>query len=268
MDNGGLVRLGNALVVAGLLMLAGAGLWELGFAPGSRVTLPEPVVLQRRSDTREVTPASLAMTPTQTESVDVVSVALVALPTLLPTPFLPEPVGEPTSSPPQLHVVLAVADAGDRADAAQQPAPGYAVRLSIPSIKLDTAVNQGGLVIDKGGNPTWETKPFVAVHYGDLTALVGARGNAVIAGHVVTLNEGNVFRNLYRVDLSDRIEVWDDQDREHDFFVVDVKLVPPTDMSAMSPTPDRTLTLITCGGTFDPVKREFSERLIVIAKGG
>jgi LPXTG-site transpeptidase (sortase) family protein len=122
--------------------------------------------------------------------------------------------------------------------------------------------------MDKGGNPTWETKPFVAVHYGDLTALVGARGNAVIAGHVVTLYEGNVFRNLYRVDLSDRIEVWDDQDREHDFFVVDVKLVPPTDMSPMSPTPDRTLTLITCGGTFDPVKREFSERLIVIAKGG
>jgi hypothetical protein len=34
----------------------------------------------------------------------------------------------------------------------------------------------------------------------------------------------------------------------------------------MQPTPAPTLTLITCGGTFDPSKREFSDRLIVIAK--
>jgi sortase (surface protein transpeptidase) len=34
----------------------------------------------------------------------------------------------------------------------------------------------------------------------------------------------------------------------------------------MLPTPDETPTLITCGGTFDPVKRQFSERLIVTAK--
>jgi LPXTG-site transpeptidase (sortase) family protein len=163
---------------------------------------------------------------------------------------------------------LVAADAVDRAYGAKAPAPGYAVRLAIPAIKLDTAVKQGGIVLDKQGNPTWETLPFVAVHYGDRTALVGARGNAVIAGHVVTLYEGNVFRNLYQLDLNARIQVWDDHDREHHFYVVDVKLVPPTDTSSMQPTPDRTLTLITCGGTFDPVKREFSERLIVIAKAG
>jgi sortase (surface protein transpeptidase) len=34
----------------------------------------------------------------------------------------------------------------------------------------------------------------------------------------------------------------------------------------MDPTPDERLTLITCGGTFDPVKREFSDRLIVVAR--
>ena len=48
--------------------------------------------------------------------------------------------------------------------------------------------------------------------------------------------------------------------------MVDVKLVPPEDTSVMASTPDETLTLITCGGTFDPVKREFSDRLIVTAK--
>jgi hypothetical protein len=34
----------------------------------------------------------------------------------------------------------------------------------------------------------------------------------------------------------------------------------------MAPTPDETLTLLTCGGTFDPIKREFSDRLVVTAK--
>jgi LPXTG-site transpeptidase (sortase) family protein len=106
----------------------------------------------------------------------------------------------------------------------------------------------------------------VAVHYGDLTALLGAPSNAVIAGHVVTLSEGNVFRFLYQIAIDDQINVWDQHDREHDFHVVGVKLVPPEDTSVMAPTPDETLTLITCGGTFDPVKRAFSDRLIVIAK--
>jgi sortase (surface protein transpeptidase) len=46
--------------------------------------------------------------------------------------------------------------------------------------------------------------PFVAVHYGDLTSLIGALGNAVIAGHVLTLNEGNVFRFLYQLEVDDR----------------------------------------------------------------
>jgi LPXTG-site transpeptidase (sortase) family protein len=82
----------------------------------------------------------------------------------------------------------------------------------------------------------------------------------------VTLSEGNVFRSLYKLDIDDQINVWDDNSREHDFHVVDIKLVPPSDTSVMLPTPDETLTLITCGGTFDPVKRQFSERLIVTAK--
>jgi hypothetical protein len=34
----------------------------------------------------------------------------------------------------------------------------------------------------------------------------------------------------------------------------------------MEATSDPTLTLITCGGTFDRARREFSDRLIVTAK--
>jgi LPXTG-site transpeptidase (sortase) family protein len=170
----------------------------------------------------------------------------------------------PSPTPPVVVVLPVAADAADRA---QDVRPvGYAVRLAIPAIKVDTVVKQGGIVEDANGERVWETLPFVAVHYGDLTSKIGAPGNAVIAGHVVTLNEGNVFRFLYQLDIGDQIDVWDQLTREHDFQVVDVKLVAPSDTSVMDPTPDETLTLITCGGTFDPVKREFSDRLIVVAK--
>ena len=247
-------RLGTALMVLGLLALGYGGLWQLGLAPGSRVSLPPPVALERP---RPATPAPVAAAPLATP------VAVLQAPAALATPAEAAAVAAvPTLAPAH----LAPADAADRAAAAAEAPPGYAVRLAIPAIKLDTPVRQGGIVEDAQGNPIWETQPFVAVHYGDLTALIGQHSNAVIAGHVVTLTEGNVFRFLYQLDIDDQVQVWDDHQREHDYRVVDVKLVPPTDTSVMDATPDEQLTLITCGGTFDPVKREFSERLIVVAR--
>jgi sortase A len=246
----------NALIVAGAVVLAYAGAWQLGVAPGSRFTLPEPVALARPTPTPLPAPeVPIAQPPT-------------AEPTLPAEPTVAaEPTPPSTPTPiPSLPVAWVAPDAADRAADAAYPAPGYAVRLAIPAIKLDTPVKQAGIVEDANGNPTWQTLPFVAVHYGDLTALVGDRGNAVIAGHVVTLSEGNVFRFLYQVDIGDQIQVWDQRDKLHTFTVADVKLVPPTDVSVMDPTPGPTLTLITCGGTFDPVKREFSDRLIVTAR--
>jgi LPXTG-site transpeptidase (sortase) family protein len=249
-------RLSTALILGGLLVLAYGAAWQLGLVPGSRVSLPPPVALERA---RQATP--------------VPAVLATPAPTVAPAPATPAPAPPATPAPAAAAqpdavtpVGLTPADASDRDRAARQPPPGYAVRLAIPAIKLDTPVQQGGIVEDAQGNAIWQTVPFVAVHYGDLTALIGQPGNAVIAGHVVTLNEGNVFRFLYQLDIDDQIQVWDDHERERDYHVVEAKLVAPSDTSVMDPTPDETLTLITCGGTFDPVKREFSERLIVVAK--
>jgi LPXTG-site transpeptidase (sortase) family protein len=251
-----MARAGSALIVLGLLAVTWGVLWQLGLAPGSRVVLPEPVALERAGPT--VRQVSVPPTPIPSPTLVVAALAP-ATPTPLPTRAVAVPV--PTAAP----ISLRPADAADRAQAVP-PETGYAVRLAITAIKLDTEVKQGGIVQDALGDPVWETLPFVAVHYGELTSRIGARGNAVIAGHVVTLSEGNVFRLLYKVELDDQVEVWDDHDHEHAFRVVDVRLVPPSDTSVMAPTPDETLTLITCGGTFDPVKRELSDRLIVTAK--
>ncbi len=259
-------RLASALIVGGLLVLAYGAAWQLGLAPGSRVSVPPPVALERPRATQAAVPAptQVAVPAPPQIAASAPTLAAVAATTALATPVPATPVAAP---PPTLaRAQLVAADASERDRAAQQPPPGYAVRLAIPAIKLDTPVQQGGIVEDAQGNPIWETRPFVAVHYGELTALVGQAGNAVIAGHVVTLNEGNVFRFLYQLELDDQIQVWDDHDLERDYHVVDVKLVPPSDVSVMDPTPDERLTLITCGGTFDPVKREFSDRLIVVAE--
>jgi LPXTG-site transpeptidase (sortase) family protein len=249
-------RAGSVLVVGGLLLIGFGIAWYLGLIPGSRIVLPAPVAQQRIASP---TPLSATSTPPA-----MLAPTLAATPTqVAPSPTL-RPVVVPTPTPAPTLLPVAVADAPDRAEAAVPG--GYAVRLVISSIQLDTQVTQGGIIQDSNGDPQWETVPFIAVHYGDLTSLLGKAGNAVISGHVVTLSEGNVFRLLYKVEIDDEVQVWDQLDREHDYHVVDVKLVPPTDVSVMAPTSDETLTLITCGGSFDRIRREFSDRLIVTAK--
>jgi LPXTG-site transpeptidase (sortase) family protein len=136
----------------------------------------------------------------------------------------------------------------------------------IPSINVDSEVIQAGLKDNGNGEMEWETVPFVAAHYGRQTALLGVPGNAVISGHVLTLAMGNVFRDLNQLNLGDTIQVVDHRGDLHQYGVVEIKMVTPADTSVLAPTPDETLTLITCGGTFDPVSRQFSDRLIVVAK--
>ncbi len=259
-------RLGAVLIVCGLLAASFGVLWQVGAVPGSRVVLPAPVAVGRptlapptRVPTAPPTAAPLPILPPTAAPVEPTPVpSPVENPTPVPSPVdNPTPVAIPT--PGAIHLIAA--DAAER----ETPVGGYAVRLSIPAIRLDTPVEQAGIVEDAQGEPAWETRPFVAVHYGDLTSLLGKPGNAVIAGHVVTVSEGNVFRFLYQLGPGDGVRVWDQLEREHDYQVAAVRLVAPTDTSVMLPTADETLTLITCGGEFNPRTREFSERLIVTA---
>jgi LPXTG-site transpeptidase (sortase) family protein len=245
-------RLSVALIAAGLCAISFGVLWQLGLWPGSQVSLPPPVAF-------EALPPTLTPAPTFTiQATPTTRVVPTAIPTAVSTPT---PVPLPTPVP----IPVVVADAADRQPREPLHATGYAVRLAIASINLDTQVVQGGILLDSRGHAEWQTLPFVAVHYGDLTSLLGAPGNAVISGHVVTINEGNVFRKLYQVALDDEVQVWDEHEREYDYHVVDVKLVSPSDVSVMAPTEDQTLTLITCGGTFDRIRSQFSQRLIVTA---
>ena len=184
------------------------------------------------------------------------------------------PVSRPVASPPPVETDPAVyaspmeaPDAEDRVPEDRiRPPAGLAVKLRIPSIDLATDAVPAGVITNGQGEPEWETVPFVAAHYVD-TAPIGANGNAVISGHVVTIREGNVFRNLYKVDLGHTVEV-DTESGTFTYVVEGLKLVKPEAVDVMAPTTDATLTLITCGGEFNPRTRQFSERLVVTAKLG
>ena len=263
--------LGISTILGGLLLIAGISFlgYSLGtyfeLTPGSRVVVPKPIALEQVRPTADVPTPAPAVTPTPA-----------ATPIMRPAPtrqgiVTAKPTMRPITgamlAPPAEWVYatpMPAADADDRPYWGNRPRPGLATNLEIPSIELKTEVTEGGVVTNKQGQLEWQTVPFIAVQYRE-TALVGAQGNAVISGHVVTINEGNVFRNLYKISLGDAVTV-DTSEGRFTYQVEDVKLVKPTSIEVMAPSATPMLTLITCGGEFDTKTRSFSDRLVVVGR--
>jgi LPXTG-site transpeptidase (sortase) family protein len=271
-------RLGSLMVLAGLVLLAyGLGAYA-GLLPGGYEQLPQPASFatgEQRSaraesgppsayDTAEEQPADLTAHPfgklrAGSEPVEGAH---------------PEPVdGRAAVVDVVPHSDTAwdsrpgswgPADLEDRRQAVVAGRPGAPLRLVLPSIHVDTEVKEAGIVVGKDGELEWETLPFVAAYYPTLGP-VGTAGNPVISGHVVTLREGNVFRDLYKVNLGDSVEV-STADSRFTYVVDEILLVEPSAVEVIAPTTDARLTVITCAGAFDPRTRTFSDRLIVVGK--
>jgi sortase A len=75
----------------------------------------------------------------------------------------------------------------------------------------------------------------------DGTALPGAAGNTVIAGHRDT-----AFRFLESVRLGDELVVDGPERDSHRFIVVDTLILDENDVSVLEPTSETTITLVTC----------------------
>lgn len=257
--------LGGLLVVAGVAFLGYSVGVYLEILPGSKVSVPPPVAFEQTRPT-PAPPATATTVPTA---------GPVATPTMRPAPTRQAVAVAPTARPatgaelappdPNLYATPQVpADSEDWPYLGNRPRPGAPVHLEIPAIDLKTEVIEGGIIMNKQGQPEWQTVPFVALHYRE-TALVGGRGNSVISGHVVTLAEGNVFRNLYKLAFGDSVKV-ETGDGRFTYLVEEVKLVPPNAIEVMAPSNSPVLTLITCGGDFDTRTRSFSDRLIVVGR--
>lgn len=123
------------------------------------------------------------------------------------------------------------------------PAPTH---IWIPTIDVDSGITPIGIVANAQGELVWET-PKNTVGHPVGTANPGVPGNVVLAGHVSSpiRHEGNVFNRLADVKLGDLVKVQTD-DGLYTYQVVSRKVVEPTEVSVMDPTPTPVITLITC----------------------
>lgn len=225
--------LGDLLLLAGFVSLMVGAFTYVTDPARATMSLPRPVALADEEPTPTPT-AEPAVTPAQTP-VPAANLTPTAVPTATPAPA-------PTATPIP---------------------PGVPVRLAIPSIELDSEVKEIGTAY-KNGELIWETIPFFVGHY-RTTAKAGDKGNAVYSGHVASRNWGNVFINLYKVEVGDEVVVYTDE-AVFTYTVSRVRLVLPSETSVMNPTPDATMTLITCAGDWIAERQDYSHRLIVSAK--
>jgi LPXTG-site transpeptidase (sortase) family protein len=93
----------------------------------------------------------------------------------------------------------------------------------------------------------------------------GAPGNAVMNGHLETISAGHVFARLKDLRTGDAVYTYAGAERLT-WSVRETSTVPNTDRTFLGPTSDRRLTLYTCTGTFTPISRDYSHRLVVVAE--
>lgn len=139
------------------------------------------------------------------------------------------------------------------------PTPLAPRRIVAPSIGLDAPVVPARL-----RNGEWEVPRFVAGHL-EGTAYPGQGSNIVLSGHVQSLSAGNVFAHLDRLQPGDPVTL---RTSGPDFVyrVAGKRVVPNTEISVVYPTPTEQLTLITCTGLWNPLTRDYSHRLVVVAE--
>jgi len=175
------------------------------------------------------------------------ALALPALPLPPPTPlvtplFLPDSHTPPTSpggaqpyeaSLPENVRYLVTPEPVSFVPVLPTPAPEQPRRMIIPAINVDAPVVQG---------VGWDQlKKGIGQVPG--TALPGQVGNSVYAAH----NDiyGELFRHLDQLKPGDEVRLYT-ASQEFRYIVREWKIVEPTEVSVMDPTPTTTLTLISC----------------------
>jgi LPXTG-site transpeptidase (sortase) family protein len=136
---------------------------------------------------------------------------------------------------------------------------GPADWMRIPSIGVDSHIADVG-VVDGYYDVPW----FDIGHHAD-SHNPGDVGNSIYNGHVVTINAGEVFRNLDQVQQGDAIYVYTPAYRL-DWVATDMTSVDQSDDSFLDDTREPRLTLYTCTGEFNPIERSYAQRLVVSAQ--
>jgi len=134
-------------------------------------------------------------------------------------------------------------------------------------VKVDAPIVVKG--IDANGEMEAPDNAYDVAWY-DFTARPGTGSNAVFSGHVDYVNVGPaVFWGLKDLKQGDRVEVRLADGTLFEYAVTAVNTFPadnaPVDQ-IVGPTTAESVTLITCTGTWDKVKKQYDQRLIVRAE--
>jgi len=156
--------------------------------------------------------------------------------------------------------------AGDDAGDEDEKALILPIRLLVPGIDVDARVE----VLEIVGETLQDPSNGVDVAWYKETGRPGEVGNAVFAGHLNWYNmpEG-VFFAIDQLQEGDEVRVRDTACREFRYVVEWVELVEvaEADMTEITgPSEQGLLTLITCGGTWDPAISQYRERTVVRAR--
>ena len=147
------------------------------------------------------------------------------------------------------------------------PSEAAIARLAIPRFEVDAPVVVRG--VDANGIMETPDGPEDVAWY-DFTAKPGFGSNAVFSGHVDYINYGPaVFWNLKDLNPGDGIEVRLEDGTVYRYSVEQREQVYADEADVgkiVGPTPTEIITLITCGGTFDPSVGQYDQRVIVRAQ--
>jgi LPXTG-site transpeptidase (sortase) family protein len=148
-----------------------------------------------------------------------------------------------------------------------EPATSTPVLVEVPGLGISASVVPVGRAAS--GNMAVPDSYDDAGWY-RLGPVPGARGNAVVAGHLDD-GRGNeaVFAPLRNARVGDRVYVVDSEGNRIPFSVREVRLVryddPPL-QEIFGATDKYRLNLITCDGTWDSARKMYDERLVVFTE--
>lgn len=140
------------------------------------------------------------------------------------------------------------------------------MRLNIPKIKVDAAVEYVGLAPDGTmGVP----KSSDDVAWFEIGLQPGGVGSAVISGHYGWKNgKASAFDNLYKLRKGDNLYIENDDGEVISFTVRESRRYDPkADASDVFSSSDGKshLNLVTCEGVWDKASGSYSKRLVVFA---
>jgi LPXTG-site transpeptidase (sortase) family protein len=147
------------------------------------------------------------------------------------------------------------------------PSQAAVTRIEVPSLAIDAPVVSLGVLTD-GVMESPHTPTDVGWYR--FSAQPGTVGNAVFAGHVDYANYGPaVFYHLKELKFGDIIRVQLADGSSFAYSVVSAQVYNADDapvQEIVGPTPNETITLITCTGVFDRNVLEYDKRLVVKAE--